>query len=155
MSSRKTIVFMVMVVLLVICVITSCANLRGEADNAQSNGGYQDDELMDRIAKDYEEYYYQQWGIRTSFEVEYFYGVYDECAYVMMVGEDICTTQANRDIEVGGVMFHYRDGNSIEVWRDGEFYSLEEAYEQGYVTVESLQEVAKIQNKERYEKIKE
>ena len=133
----------ILMMLLALCILVSCNAFKGEAG------------LMDRIAKDYEEYYYQQWGIRTSFEVEYFYGVYDECAYVMMVGEGICTTQANRDIEVGGVMFYYRDGNSIEVWKEGEFYSLEEAYEQGYVTVESLQEVAKIQNKERYEKIKE
>ena len=133
----------ILMMLLALCILVSCNAFKGEAG------------LMDRIAKDYEEYCYKQWGVRTSFEVEYCYGTYDDCVFVMMVGEGISTTQALRDVEVGGVMFHYRDGDSIEVWRDGEFYSLEEAYEQGYVTVESLQEVAKIQNKERYERIKE
>ena len=68
----------------------------------------------------------------------------------MMIGEGICTTQVNRDIDVGGVMFHYRDGNSIEVWKDGEFYSLEEAYDKGHVSIENLQEVAERHNNERY-----
>ena len=54
-----------MVVLLVVCSITSCGDLRGVADNTQSNGGYQDAELIQKIVKDYEEYYSEQWNNTT------------------------------------------------------------------------------------------
>ena len=138
MREKKEKILWVLMLAITVCMLASCAAFRGEA------------ELMDRIAKDYEEYYYQQWGFRTSFEVEYCYGTYDDCVFVMMIGEGISTSQANRDVEVGGVMFHYRDGNYIEVWKDGEFYSLEEAYEQGLISDADLTEVADIHNNVRY-----
>ena len=129
MSSKKKCYWTVLVVLLVVCSITSCGNLRGVTDNTQSNGGYQDAELMQKIVKDYEEYYSEQWNYNPlthgSCRVDYCYGVYNNCVPVMMEIDGTSTTCEERKIEIGTVVIHYRNGNDIMIWRDGGFYSIE------------------------------
>lgn len=152
MNKRMKMFRITLLVALISCMFVSCANLRGTADDTHINGGYQDAELMEKIADDYRDYCYEKWKIHTTFWVEYCYGVYDDSVPVMMDGREVATSHAERDVEIGKVVFHYRDGKSIEVWKDGDFYTLEEAYEQGLITEDHLHEIADVHNNERYVK---
>ena len=39
---------------------------------------------------------------------------------------------------VAGIVFHYNSGQQIDVWYDGDFFSLPQAYEQGLITAENV-----------------
>lgn len=110
--------------------------------------GYQDEWLMNRIENDYASAQFEKHRFNPLFQgpwwVEYCYGVYGDCVPVMMEGW--ITTHAERDDEIGNVVIHYRDGSSIDVWNNGEFYSLREAYEQGFLTEDDLKKIADIHN---------
>lgn len=153
MSRTKKCLLMLFAFLGVVCIITSCANIRGVTDDTQSNGGYQDAELMQKIVKDYEEYCSEQWNynplIHGKCRVDYCYGVYNNCVPIMMEIVGTSTSCEESKIEIGTVIIHYRNGNDIEIWREGEFYSLSKAYKEGWITEENLQEIAEIHD-ERY-----
>ena len=139
---------------LIVCMLTACGALKGAADNQHVNGGYQDAALMEEIANDYMNYLRDTQNydpsIHGTFWVDYCYGVYDDSVPVMITGDGISTSLAERNVEIGNVVIHYRDGASIEVWKNGVFYSMEDAYEQGLLTEDALEEIADIHNNERY-----
>ena len=145
-------IFQIITVLLMIVTLTACAGLKGTEENTHVNGGYQDTELMEKIANDYADHMSNNSFIKGEMWVDYCYGVYDDCVPVMMAVSGSSTSEAERDVEIGDVIIHYRNGDSIEVWNDGDFYSLEEAYVQGLLTDENLQEIADIHNNVRYSK---
>jgi len=47
---------------------------------------------------------------------------------------------------VADIVFYYSDSNRIRVWYNGDFYSLQEAYEQTLLSYEDLQAIAEIKN---------
>ena len=116
-----------------------------------TTSGYQDEGLMSRIENDYASVQFQEHRFNPMFQgswwVDYCYGVYGDCVPVMIGGW--ITTQAGWDDEINNVVIHYHNGSSIDVWKNGEFYSLREAYEQGYLTEEDIREIADI-HKNRY-----
>ena len=43
---------------------------------------------------------------------------------------------------IDGTTIYYSDGNRITVLYEGEFYTLTDAYENGYITAEELKDIA-------------
>jgi hypothetical protein len=48
--------------------------------------------------------------------------------------------------EIDGITLVYGSTNHITVWRNGAFYSLGEAYSQGYLTREQIATIADVHN---------
>ena len=72
-----------------------------------------------------------------------YYGEYSDCVPVMFL-EPIPGVIMDIDIEVAGSVFHYTDPIEITVWKDGEFYTLQEAYDQNLLTKEQIATIASI-----------
>ena len=72
--------------------------------------------------------------------VRYYYGEFASGAIVAMVDAggygEYCWSET-----VAGYMFDYYDGNRITVLYEGEIYTLEEAYERGYLTNDDLKTI--------------
>lgn len=75
----------------------------------------------------------------NDWTVDYF-GTYNNCVAVMIWGSR-GVDGAERDITIDDVVFHYRDGNRMEVWKDGNFLKLADAFEQGLLTREDIQDI--------------
>ena len=81
---------------------------------------------------------------RVAF-VEAYYGSFESGAIVAMVSDDkTAYTEALWSESIAGYAFRYYDGNRIVILYDGEFYSLPEAYENGYLTESDIYTVWKL-----------
>ena len=49
-------------------------------------------------------------------------------------------------IEVEGFEFIFNTGRHIAVWNNGHFYSLQNAYDEGLITIEDLEKIHKLYN---------
>jgi len=68
-----------------------------------------------------------------------FYGIFDGCVPVMFNQPE---QGAISQEKVAGQTFNYNGGNTIKVWKDGNFYSLTEAYAQGLMRKECFEQLA-------------
>ena len=74
-----------------------------------------------------------------SVSVIHYYGEYESGAIVaMMTCSEYDYTEALWDEIIDGVVIHYSNGNRIIVLYEGEFYTLTEAYNNGYLSAEDL-----------------
>ncbi|MBP3376346.1 MAG: hypothetical protein J6L83_06235 [Clostridia bacterium] len=122
----------ILILLITLTALVSCNQNTDDND-------YPDEKLISRIEKDYNEKYCLEDPRYFVFEC---YGIYNECIPVMMDGgyyTNIVTTQT-----IAGIDFTYYDGKVIEVWKKGEFYSLQEAYNQGYLDEKELRQIKEI-----------
>lgn len=79
--------------------------------------------------------------------VENYYGIFDSGAIVAMVTDDKTGyTEALWSETVAGYTIRYADGNRIVILYDGEFYSLSEAYDNGYLTEADIFTIWKLHN---------
>ena len=74
------------------------------------------------------------------------YGVYNGCVPVFLSGP-WDTTDISKPVTVADVVFHYSTATQITVWKDGSFYSLQEAYDEELLTKDNLQTIADIHNR--------
>ncbi|MCL2140508.1 MAG: hypothetical protein FWH42_02350 [Dehalococcoidia bacterium] len=74
--------------------------------------------------------------------VDYYYGTYNECVAVMMSAKGMEYLQVVTFSEDGTVS--YSNSNRILAWKNSIFYSLQEAYDQGFLTRADLQRIADI-----------
>ncbi len=72
--------------------------------------------------------------------VREFYGEYENGAIVAIIDSGDYTANEWSE-EVAGCRFQYGDGNRVTVLYDGNFYSLPEAHEKGYLTKESIEKI--------------
>jgi len=68
-----------------------------------------------------------------------YYGTYNECV-VLTTSLDLRTATGIMPMVVGGVTF-YINMYQIRTWHEGSFYSLQEAYDNGYLTQENLEHI--------------
>lgn len=68
-----------------------------------------------------------------------FYGIFDGCVPVMFNQPEQGAVSQEK---VAGQTFNYNGGNTIKVWKDGNFYSLKEAYAQGLMRKECFEQLA-------------
>ena len=78
--------------------------------------------------------------------VEKYYGEFESGAIVAMMGGG-AYTDALWDEVIDGIIVHYYDGNRILVLYEGDFYTLTEAYEAGYLTRDDISDIAGEHNK--------
>ena len=82
--------------------------------------------------------------------VKYYYGMFNGCVPIMF---DWSESGAIMEIQVAGSTFHYGGSNTIRIWKNGEFFHLEDAYEKGILNEEQIAIIAVIHNKGLYYKI--
>ncbi len=80
-----------------------------------------------------------------------YYGKYNNLFAVLIADSFTEYGQAEWSEIIDGVTFHYADGNKIMIWKEetketeqmaGTFYTLQEAYDEGWLTKEDLQNIA-------------
>jgi len=142
--------------LLLSCLLVSCTENEG---TKETTDGKSPDEttqkalteeeklgkLLDSIAKDYFDYHVENYKfdpeLDGGFYVETYYGTYDGAVPVLMRGTKMAYAQVVTSETVAGYTFTYSDSNKMEVWKDGEFCSLSEAYDGGILTKEQIGEI--------------
>lgn len=104
--------------------------------------------VLDQVAEDY--YYYSLEDYRGSlnhvgeYYVNGYYGTYDGAVAVNMLGTRISyIDDCYIDEIIAGYLFSFTGDNTIIVWKDGEFYDLSEAYDQGILTKEHIGQIDK------------
>ena len=133
--------------------VTSCAATPGKGEETTVENpdvDQPDAALLEQIKRDYFYHFYNsfyEYDPETSVIVDQCYGVYNGCVAVRLsavgYGDYFGVLM---DEEVENVVFHYWSSQKIEVWKDGVFYSLQEAYDEKLLTLTDLQSIAKIQN---------
>ncbi len=96
------------------------------------------------LPKNYDTLYEAFWT--NNLDAEYvhirdYYGEYDSGAIVAMFDSGLYMQVIGKDI-VAGVTIHYSDSNRITVLYEGDFYTLFEAYQNGYLTANDIQTIA-------------
>lgn len=102
--------------------------------------------LLKRIEWDYDRRVRDEivlpWDIDA--QVEKCYGIYDGCVAVMV--SDGLTGNFEWKETVAGHTIHYSNGNSIVIYKKGEFFDLEEAYSLGILAEQEIAKIAQMQN---------
>ena len=129
--------------------LSSCISKAPEAsipsttsENAESDP--LSEELKKQIVEDFvayelgDDYVPREHGI---FRIERYYGSYDGAVAVMLNGAFDFIPEVRVD-KVADSEIYYAYGTSIQVWKDGKFFTMREAYEQGILTAEQVAEIA-------------
>ena len=80
-----------------------------------------------------------------SVVIRKYYGTYNGCVAAMIDGVMMYITIPTVDI-VGGIGLTYPTAQKIEAYKDGKLYSLQEAFELGFLSVDDIKQIAEIQN---------
>lgn len=101
----------------------------------------------DRIRNDYLSYLHSQGETETTLDdvkILKNYGTYNNAVVVRMERPafEVVTV-----IQVGGIDFTFSNSNTALVWKDGQFFELQEAYDTGLLSKENLTSIAKKVNK--------
>lgn len=78
--------------------------------------------------------------------VEEYCGTYDGCVVMMFIDNEAVYAQAIRVVNVAGVRIRYNDANEIYAWRDGEMYTLEQAYAARILSKSDIRNIRDIHN---------
>ena len=105
------------------------------------------EELLRKIENDYSSYLKETSSYDPSSDgiycVKNYYGVYNGCIPVMFA---VPETGAYRDVSVADAVFHYSGSNSIIIWCDGGFFSLDEAYKSKKINCDHISIIANLHN---------
>lgn len=71
-----------------------------------------------------------------------YYGTYKDCVVVKMTDAFTGYVQVITFQTIGGVTISYPDSNTAIAWKNGIFYSLQDAYDTGLLTVDDLIQIA-------------
>ncbi len=109
-------------------------------------------EFLQKLVDDYTKYMEENYKYDPEKDGELYvmryYGSYNNSCAVMFGG--LIYSQALWTDTVAGSDIHYRNGNMIFVRHNGDFYSVREAFEAGYLTTEQVAKIAEINNKGKY-----
>lgn len=106
-------------------------------------------ELFEKIKSDFLSYKKISRENEKDLYIVRYYGEYDGAVLVYFWGGFIVNLEVI-DETIAGYQFHYNDGNRICVWKNGLFYSLREAYENGTLNEDHVSIVAKIHANRKY-----
>ena len=84
-------------------------------------------------------------SIDNVYIVEYC-GSYNGCVVMMISDSKAMYIQEVRFTIVGGVGVRYNDANEILAWKDGELYTLEQAYANKILTMANIKTIRDIHN---------
>ena len=83
-------------------------------------------------------------GSEYPFFIVDYYGTYGGSAAFMAEGGGVGYSEAEIIEDIAGFRFHYYDGNTTLIWKNGEFYSVGEAYGLGILSKEDVANIAYI-----------
>lgn len=111
-----------------------------------------DDSLLRQLEKDYLNHLQKTNSsynpeLDGVYSIKFYYGEYDDCILVMFSQPETGTYQT---VKVAESVFHYVGNNTIQVWKNGEFFSMQEAYEHGFLTSSDVAMIANIHNNNKY-----
>lgn len=146
---KKISVLSVLLLLLTVSLImTACMNKATEGSQSTNENAESDtlsEELKKQIVEDFVAYEFgdnyvpMEHGI---FRIERYYGSYDGAVAVMLRGSKLEYTSAFYSETVAGSIIRCNYGNSVMIWKDGSFFTMQEAYDQGILTAEQVAEIA-------------
>ncbi len=143
---KRKYTYLLLVLLATTLLFCSCGlNLTKHSIGVDENGiTLLSEKAIERIERDYFLHEIkQQKRLDVYVPMERYYGVYGDCVPVMFAhgAFDEITHE-----EIDGITLVYGSTIHITVWRNGAFYSLGEAYSQGYLTREQIVAIADVHN---------
>ena len=103
------------------------------------------EELLEQIIDDYAVYSkVPTEEDKAMLYVSLYYGNYNGAVPFLMGGESSATVMTVE--KIAGYTFLYPDSNKIQVWKSGQFYSMEQAYENGFLTADQIAAIAYLFN---------
>ena len=120
--------------------------------NYNNSLGVLSDELLSQIISDYIEYLQVSAPYDPEIDgrpwVERYYGSYDGAVPVIISGFGI--TGVERTEEIAGYNIYYQVGHKILVWHDGDFFTMQEAYDKEFLTESDVCNIAYFHKNEQY-----
>ena len=68
-------------------------------------------------------------------------GTYDGCIVMMLSHKQAFYSDVIVKTRVAGIAFQYSNANQLRVWKNGTFYTLEQAYEEGLLSRSNIRSV--------------
>ncbi|MCL2763168.1 MAG: hypothetical protein FWD36_08205 [Treponema sp.] len=87
-------------------------------------------------------YFNPDYYVIDDFYIMYYYGTYNGAVAVMMGHKQAMYGMIITRVTVAGITFTYGDTNSISVWKEGLFYTLQSAYDFGLLTRDDLESIS-------------
>lgn len=75
-----------------------------------------------------------------------FFGVYNDSYAVIMAVHGLEPPSSIDEITVEGFEFSFNTGRHISIWKDGEFFSLQAAYDEYLLTLENIEAIYNLYN---------
>jgi len=156
-STFNVSVYVKLVFVMLLCVTVICGCGMGGASQRPSDAhsaptedlptvvDFNDTELGKQIRQDYFNYLRDNDALPTTFttmdkvRIKGYYGVYN--GYVAVIMDDYGPTALEETI-IAGILFVHDAGNNIIVWKNGEFYKLQEIYNLSLLTREDILDIA-------------
>ena len=79
----------------------------------------------------------------NSASIQEYYGNFDGAVAVKISNAGMSYLDVHMSEEVAGFTIEYYNGQKIVVWKDGSFYRLSEAYEEGILTKKNIEAISK------------
>ena len=128
------------IAILAICSLMLCSYIDSPdipPDNDENGIAQPSERFIEQIKEDY-----RDGGAEGAYITEY-YGVYNGNCVPLVISNGIALTMLVEQT-IAGETFVFADTSKvIDVWVDGEFFTLEEAYENGYLTAEQIADIAR------------
>lgn len=141
-QNRYRLVVIMLVILLVAGIVVFLANyLDPNVDrlNQEQIDAVKNAYLQERLADGYP----SNMTVNDIYVAEY-YGIYDDCIVLMIEDCHTMYAQAIGDETIAGVTIRYNDANRIVAYKDGSLYTLQEAYNLGYLTRGNIMQIRSI-----------
>jgi len=74
--------------------------------------------------------------------VQNYYGTYGDCAVVIIYDGFSAYLTVITSETIDGITITTSDSNTIRAWKNGEFYSLQDAYDLGFLTKSDLKKIS-------------
>ena len=119
-------------------------------DNDENGIAQPSERFIEQIKEDFLGVYDFDNGAEAH--ISEYYGVYNgNCVPLVINVYPSASIQMLIECEIAGETFIFGDGSeTIDVWVNGEFFTLEEAYEKGYLTAEQIADIAEIRRSGEY-----
>ena len=128
------------IAILAICSLMLCSYIDSPdipPDNDENGIAQPSERFIEQIKEDY-----RDGGAEGVYITEY-YGVYNGNCVPLVINNGFALAVLVEQT-IAGETFVFADTSKvIDVWVDGEFFTLEEAYEKGYLTAEQIADIAR------------
>lgn len=101
------------------------------------------DDALEGLIKAYYDRYSTDAEDENVYFIKKYYGIYDGAVIVLIDGTHLSHDGAIYDKEIGGYYFHHPGNLDVTVYKDNEFYRLQQAYDQGILTKEHIEQLHK------------